>query len=212
MKVEIWSDVVCPWCYVGKRRFETALRQFEHKDEVTVEWKSFQLDPSVPRGSDEPVMGWLTKKLRTTEAQVRAMNKNLEGLARAEGLDYHLDTARTAHTIDAHRMLHLAKAKGLADAAEERFFRAQFTENLALGDHETLVRLMRDIGVNEAEVRGALASDAFAADVEADLEAARELGIGGVPCFVIDRTFGVSGAQDPEVLLGALREAWRRRA
>jgi predicted DsbA family dithiol-disulfide isomerase len=211
MKVEIWSDVVCPWCYLGKRRFEHALAQFEHKDSVEVSWRSFQLDPSVPRGLDEPVMGWLTKKLRMPEARVRMMNEHLRELAAAEGLDMKLDTCRTAHTLDAHRMLHLLRKHGVRDP-EERFFRAQFTDNRAMGQGDTLVSLAVELGVPEAEARDVIASSAFADQVVAEIEEGRRLGISGVPCFVVDRHFAVSGAQETDVFLDALREGWQRTA
>lgn len=212
MKVEIWSDVVCPWCYLGKRRFEQALARFEHNDDVLVQWRSFQLDPSVPPGTDEPIGPWLQRKLRVSPERLRQMHAHLEGLAMDAGLTVHLDAARVTNTFDAHRLLHLARRHGIEAKATERLFAAHFTEGVGLGKTENLTALFAELGLEPGEIEEALRSDALADEVQEEIEEARSLGIGGVPCFVIDRTFGISGAQETDVMLDVLREAWRKRA
>jgi predicted DsbA family dithiol-disulfide isomerase len=208
MKVEIWSDVACPWCYIGKRRIETALDQFEQRDQVEVIWRSYQLDPQAPRISDKTVNAILSQKYGMSEQQAVAANQRVSSLAAAEGLEYRMDKARYGNSFDAHRLIHLAAAHQLQDAMEERFFKAYFTEGLALGEAETLVKLATEIGLNEDEVRGVLASDAYANEVRADIQRARRLGIQGVPFFAIDEKYGVSGAQPAEVLKEVLEQAW----
>ena len=206
MKVEVWSDVVCPWCYIGKRRFERALEQFERRDEVEVEWRSFQLNPDQPRGAVDDHDAHLAAKLGATLEQVRQMNARLVALAAAEGLDYHFETYKVVNTIDAHRILHLAKAHGLGNEAHERLLRAQLVEGQLLEDPATLARLAGEIGVDEAEAAQALASGAYEADVEADVAEARALGIDAVPFFVFDRRYGIPGAQPADVFLSALQQ------
>jgi predicted DsbA family dithiol-disulfide isomerase len=207
MKVEIWSDVVCPWCYIGKRRFERALEQFDGAAGVEVEWRSFQLNPDHPRGQREPLEASLAAKLGGSIAQVREMNDRVTRLAAEEGLEYHLDRYQVVNTFDAHRLTHLAKARGLGPAVHERLLRAQLVEGEALDDVDTLARLGEEIGIPAPDTRRALETDAYAADVAADLDLARAFGIGGVPFFVIDRRFGVSGAQPRELFLEVLETA-----
>ena len=209
MKVEIWSDVVCPWCYIGKRRFETALARFDHAADVEVEWRSFQLNPAQPRGAREPLEESLARKMGGTVEQARATNARVTELAAAEGLEYHFETYRVVNTFDAHRVMHLAKAHGLGTEAHERLLRAQLVEGEILEDHDTLVRLAAEVGLEVDETRRVLASDAYAADVEADIALAQTFGAGGVPFFVIDRRYGVSGAQPAELFLEALETARR---
>jgi predicted DsbA family dithiol-disulfide isomerase len=207
VKVEIWSDVVCPWCYIGKRRFETALARFEAADTVEITWRSFQLNPDYPVGAREPHDTHLARKLGATPAQVEQLNERVVALAAAEGLDYHFETYVTVNTFDAHRVTHLAKALGLGLEIHERLLRAQLVEGEILDDPDTLVRLAAEVGVPEAETRHVLATDAWAAAVEADIREAQALGIGGVPFFVLDRRYGISGAQPAELFLDALRTA-----
>ncbi|KUP97867.1 DSBA oxidoreductase [Thermobifida cellulosilytica TB100] len=208
MTVEVWSDVVCPWCYIGKRRLERALEQFEHADEVEVVWRSFQLDPAFPAGVRQPVPEMLAKKTGGSPEQIRRMNAQVTELAAREGLDYRLDRATMVNTVDAHRLAHLAKARGLGDAAHERLLRAQLVEAQVLDDVDTLVRLGVEIGLPEEETRRALRGDDHVEDVRADLAEARALGISGVPFFVLNRAFAVSGAQPVETFLSALRTAY----
>jgi predicted DsbA family dithiol-disulfide isomerase len=208
MKVEIWSDVVCPWCYVGKRRFETALAQFDHRADVDVQWRSFELDPDAPAVHEGDPVQRLVDKYGMTRAQAVAAEARLTDLAAADGLEFHLDTARGGNTFDAHRLLHLAAEKGIQDAVKERFMRGYFTESEPVGDHEALTRLAVDAGLDETDVKTVLTSDQYAADVVADEQQAAAYGISGVPFFVVDGRYGVSGAQSPEVLLQTLRTAY----
>jgi predicted DsbA family dithiol-disulfide isomerase len=208
MNVEIWSDIVCPWCYVGKRRFEAALEKFEHRADVDVRWRSFELDPGAPPAHEGDPVRRLADKYGISVAQAKANNDRLTSLAAAEGLEYHLDRTRSGNSFDAHRLLHLAADKGMQDALKERFMRGYFTESEPVGDPDALIRLAKDAGLDAAEARDVLESDRYAADVRADEEQAAAYGISGVPFFVIDRRYGVSGAQPSEVLLEVLRKAW----
>lgn len=208
MIVEIWSDVACPWCYVGKRRFEAALAEFEHRDEVEVAWRSFELDPAAPQEVAGDRAQRIAEKYGTTVEQARAMEQRMVESAAADGLDFRFDIARSGRTFDAHRLVHLAQEHGLQDAMKERLLRAYFTEGQLVSDHETLVRLAAEVGLGEGEVREALASDRYAAQVRDDERTAGRLGIQAVPTFVIDRAFGASGAQPPAELLELLRRGW----
>jgi len=205
MRIEIWSDVVCPWCFVGKRRLETALARFEHADEVEVTWHSYQLDPAQPRGENAPTTEMLTRKMGATLPQVRAMNERVTGLAAEEGLTYHLDRAVTANTFDAHRLTHFAATRDLADALHERLFRAALSDGEAVDDADTLVRLATEVGLPAEETREVLTTAAYAGAVREDIRQAQSLGANGVPFFVFDRTYGISGAQPLETFLTTLR-------
>jgi predicted DsbA family dithiol-disulfide isomerase len=199
---------VCPWCYVGKRRFETALARFDHRADVEVHWRSFELDPDAPAVHEGDPVQRLVDKYGMTRAQAVAAEARLTDLAAADGLEFHLDTARGGNTFDAHRLLHLAAVKGIQDAVKERFMRGYFTESKPVGDHETLTRLAVDAGLDEVDVKTVLTSDQYAADVVADEQQAAAYGISGVPFFVVDGRYGVSGAQSPDVLLQTLRTAY----
>jgi predicted DsbA family dithiol-disulfide isomerase len=207
VKVEIWSDVVCPWCYIGKRRFEAALREFPHPVEVV--WKSFQLDPTATSSPAGDHVHHLARKYGRTLEQAQQMVDNVTAAAAQEGLSYRLDIARSGNTFDAHRLLHLAREAGVQDELKERLDRAYFTEAEPVDDHETLTRLAVEVGLDEKRVREVLATDRFADAVRTDVAEARALGITGVPFFVIDRRYGVSGAQPPELLRAALEQAWQ---
>ena len=209
MKVEIWSDVVCPWCYIGKRRFEDALSKFEGADDVEVEWRSFELDPNAPRELEGKLDEILAKKYRATPQQARAMMQRVVDASKQEGIDVDFDIARSGNTLDAHRLIHFAATKGLADAMKERLMRGYFCEGLLPSDREALVRLGVEVGLEEAEVNEALSGDAYTQDVRADEVAARQLGVTGVPFFVIDGKYGVSGAQPADVLLQVLEQSHR---
>lgn len=208
MKVEIWSDVVCPFCYIGKRSFEDALSRFEHRDEVEVEWRSFQLDPTMPAAVDGGLNALLARKYGQSLEQAQGMNARVTGMAAEVGLHYELDRARPGNTLDAHRALHLARAHGLQEDLNERLLRAYFVEGELLSDHPTLVRLAAEVGLDPAEVERALAGDAFEAEVRAEGDEAHDLGLGGVPAFVLDRRLLVTGAQPADALLAALEQAW----
>jgi predicted DsbA family dithiol-disulfide isomerase len=209
--VEIWSDIACPWCYIGKRRFEAALAAFEHADEVTVTWRSFELDPDAPLEREGDRAVHLAAKYGSTVEHAREMQQRMTDVAATEGLDFRFDLARGGTMFDAHRVIHLAKAGGLQDAMEERLFRAYLTEGEVVGDHAVLTRLAVEVGVDEAEVRDLLAGDRHAADVRDDERTGASLGITGVPFFVIDRAMGASGAQPAEVLLDFLQQGWDAR-
>jgi predicted DsbA family dithiol-disulfide isomerase len=206
--VEIWSDVVCPWCYLGKRRFENALSRFQHRDDVEVVWRSFELDPNAGPSSGAPAAERLAAKYGMSVEDAAANHERLTALAAADGLEYHLDRTRGGNTFDAHRLIQLGKARGIQDAVKERLMRAYFTENVAIDDHETLVRVAAEAGLDADEARAVLASDDYADAVRSDEELARRIGINGVPFFVLGRRYGVSGAQEADVLLEALDKSW----
>ena len=208
MRVEIWSDVVCPWCYIGKRRFEAALAQFEHAGDVEVTWRSFELDPNAPPVQTEPHAERLARKYGVSLQQVEAMDARLVGEAKKEGLDFRLAESQGGNTFDAHRLIHFAGESGRAGEMKERLMKAYFTEGVAIGERGELVRLAVEVGFDEADVKGMLSSDQFANEVRADEARARAFGISGVPFFAIDERYGVSGAQPTDVLLDVLRQAY----
>ena len=207
MLVEVWSDITCPWCYIGKRRLETALSQFDGRDDVTVEWKSYQLDPSAPLGQTGTVYETLSKKFGRSIYEIKTMNRQVTEIAAAEGLAYDFDKYQPINTFDAHRVLHLAKSLGLGDAVKERFLKGQFVEGQRLEDHETLVRLAAEAGVPEEDARRVLAGTEFADAVRSDVRELQSLGGNGVPFYVVDRRYGISGAQPVEVFLNTLKAA-----
>ncbi|MER5402338.1 DsbA family oxidoreductase [Streptomyces sp. NPDC002599] len=213
MRVEIWSDIACPWCYVGKARFEKALDAFPHRDEVEVVHRSFELDPGRAKGDIQPVITMLTKKYGMSEAQAQAGEENLGTQAAAEGLAYRTRDRDHGNTFDMHRLLHLAKARGRQDELIGLFYKANFAEERTVfGDDERLVELAVAAGLDDDEARRVLADPAaYADDVRADEREAAELGANGVPFFVLDRTYGVSGAQPAEVFAQALDQAWGER-
>ena len=212
LNVEIWSDIACPWCYVGKRRFEAALAEFEHSEEVTVTWRSFELDPSAPREREGDRVDHLARKYGTTREQAQAMHDQMTAVAATEGLDFRFDIARSGNTFDAHRLTHLAAAHGLQDAMKERLLRAYLSEGVPIGDPSALERLAIEVGLPEDEVRNLLAGERYAAEVRDDEGTAAALGITAVPFFVVDRAIAASGAQPPELLLELLDRAWKQRA
>jgi predicted DsbA family dithiol-disulfide isomerase len=209
--VEIWSDIACPWCYIGKRRFEAALAGFEHRDDMTVTWRSFQLDPGAPAEREGELAQHLASKYGSSVEQARERQAQITALAAAEGLDFRFDRARAGNTFDAHRLVHLAAAHGVQDTMKERLMRAYLTEGALMTDHPTLARLAAEVGLPAREVAELLAGDRFAAQVREDARTGAALGITGVPFFVVDRAFGASGAQPPEVLRGLLEHAWEAR-
>ncbi|MGW1022699.1 DsbA family oxidoreductase [Streptomyces sp. NPDC002577] len=214
MRVEIWSDIACPWCYVGKARFEKALEAFPHHDEVEVVHRSFELDPHRAKGDTEPVLGMLTKKYGMSEAQAQAGEHNLGTQAAAEGLAYRTEGRDHGNTFDMHRLLHLAKEQGRQDGLINLLYQANFAdERSVFDDDERLVELAVAAGLDADEARAVLADPArYADEVRADEREAAELGANGVPFFVLDRRYGVSGAQPAEVFAQALEQAWSSRA
>jgi predicted DsbA family dithiol-disulfide isomerase len=211
MDIEIWSDIACPWCYVGKRRFEAALAAFEHRDEVAVTWRSFELDPAAPAQRTVDSATHLAQKYGMSRDEALARQRSLAEMAAGDGLDMRSDIARGGNTFDAHRLLQLAKAHGAQDAMKERLMRAYHTEGEPIGDHEALLRLALEVGLPADEVRDVLASDRYAADVREDERAAMELGINAVPFFVVDRRIGAAGAHPAEALGELLRRGWDAR-
>ncbi|MFE2181595.1 DsbA family oxidoreductase [Streptomyces sp. NPDC059455] len=207
LRIEVWSDVVCPWCYIGKRRLDKALGRFEHDGDVEVVWRSFQLDPTHRSGLREPVYDAMARKTGVSRAQVRLMTRQVVELAAEEGLAFDFDRAISVNTFDAHRLNQLARAHGLGTEMHERLMRAYLMEGELVDDVETLVRLGTETGVPADEVRRVLAGDAYAADVQEDTREAQALGATGVPFFVLNRAYGLSGAQPVDALLSALRTA-----
>jgi predicted DsbA family dithiol-disulfide isomerase len=208
MNVEIWSDVVCPWCYIGKRRFERAVASFGHPDEVTVTYRSFELDPDAPVQRAGTHAEHLAGKYGMTVAEAEQAGQQMTQRAADEGLEFRFDVLRGGNTFDAHRLLHLANDQGLQPQLKERLLRATFTEGLPIADKPTLARLATEAGLPAAQVQAVLDGDAYADAVRADEQQAARYGITGVPFFVADGKYAVSGAQPPEVLLQLLRRAY----
>lgn len=209
MKIEIWSDIVCPWCAIGKARLDAALAEFEHADEVEIVWRSFELDVDAPtvRAGDYSAM--LSSKYEISPADATVMVQRMTAAAAESGVEFHLDIARPGNSFDAHRVVHLGAEKGIQHAVKDRFLRGYLSEGEAISDHETIVRLAVEAGLDGDEVRGVLDSDTYAEAVRADEQEARELGVSGVPLFVIDRRYALPGAQPAETILQALRQVWQ---
>ena len=211
LRVDIWSDIACPWCYIGKRRFERALSQFADAPQVEVVWHSFELDPAAPAQDDRSLKAILGQKYGLDDARAQGMLDGMTATAAAEGLEYHLGRARPANTFLAHQLLHLAAEAGLQDAMKERLLHAYFSEGEHVGQLPTLLRLAAEVGLDVEEARAALEAGTYAAAVRQDQAQAHAYGIQGVPFFVLDGQFGVSGAQAPDTLLSALRHAQQQR-
>jgi predicted DsbA family dithiol-disulfide isomerase len=205
LQIDIWSDIACPWCYVGKRRLEAALARFAQP--VEIHWRAFELDPSAPRLREGSYPDRLARKYGTSAPQAQVMIDRMTQTAAADGLEFRFDRIRPGNTFDAHRLVHLGGERGIQDAVKERLLRGYLTEGRAIGDPAELLELACEAGLDATEAKAVLDSDRYAAEVRADEAEARELGISGVPFFVIGGRLGVSGAQSAEVLLGALREA-----
>lgn len=199
MKVEIWSDIACPFCYIGKRKFEHALDGFDQKDEVEVVYKSFQLDPNAPQNTTETMNQMLAKKYGQSVEQVEQMQKQVTAQANEVGLDYHLNDAKMTNTLDAHRLIHLAKEKGKMSEMKEQLLKSYFVEGKHVGEIESLVDIAAAVGLDKEEVTSVLASDQYKKEVEADMQEGVQLGVQGVPFFVFNRKYAVSGAQPSNV-------------
>lgn len=214
MRIDIWSDIVCPWCYIGKRRLESALALFPEHDEVEVVWRSFELDPEALHSNDNdvPIVEALAKKYGMSLERSQGMIDHMTKVAADDGLDFRFDLQRPGNSFDAHRLLHLALEKGVQDPLKERLDYGTFTAGEAVSDHSSLLRAATEVGLDGAEVKDVLASDAYAEAVRADEAQAHALGISGVPFFVIDEKYGVSGAQPAEVLLEVIKRAWAERS
>ena len=214
MQVEVWSDVMCPFCYLGKRRFAAALAAFPDRNDVEVIWKSFQLNPTLKTDTEISVAQYLAREKGFDVRVAEQMNDRVARMSRQDGPIYNFDEVVVANTFDAHRLIHFARAHGRQDEAMESLFRAYFTEGRNVDDLATLIELGREIGLDAGALRAALESDAYTAEVNADIEEARQLGISGVPFFVFDRKYAVSGAQESAVFQQALEQAvaeWHER-
>ncbi|HEX6392915.1 MAG TPA: DsbA family oxidoreductase [Acidimicrobiales bacterium] len=212
MLVEIWSDAVCPWCYIGKRRFETALGEFEHREEVEVRWRSYELDPRAPFRRSGNMAEHLARKYGMTVEQAGARIESMNRLAADEGLEYDLARTPGGNTFDAHRLIHLGYERNpeTGAAVKEALLKAYFINLEPISEPEVLQRIAESVGLDAGEVRDLLGSDSLSTEVRADEADAAELGCTGVPFFVIDRAFAIHGAQDPGTFLATLRRAWSR--
>lgn len=208
MKVEIWSDVVCPWCYIGKRRFEKALEEFEHKGEVEIIYRSFELDPNAPAKIEGSLDEMLASKYGRSLEEARQMNAQVTEAAAGEGLEYRLDQAQHGNTFNAHRLLQFAKSQGRQPELKESLMRGYFTEGMPLHDVDVLVEKAVQAGLDEARSRSVLEGDEFTSEVQTDQQTAREIGASGVPFFVFGQKYAVSGAQPQELFLEVLEKTW----
>jgi predicted DsbA family dithiol-disulfide isomerase len=209
MKVEIWSDIACPWCYIGKRRFEKALAAFPHRDEVEVQWRSYQLDPTLPDHHDGTELDYLVERKGMSRTQVSQMFEQVTQIAADEGLRYDFASVVVANSFAGHELLHLATSRGAGDEVKEALLSAHFEHGEDIGDREVLVRIGTEAGLDADEISRDLASRTWRDAVVADITAASALGISGVPFFVLDDKYGVSGAQPTELFTQALEQAWR---
>ena len=217
MNVDIWSDIACPWCFIGKRRFEKALAAFPHRDQVTVTWHSYQLDPSLPEHYDGTELDYLSQRKGLPAERVQQMFDHVTQVAAAEGLDYDFGRVVVANSFAGHELIHLARAHdaaagqgagSTAGAVKEALLSAHFERGLDIGSREVLVQIGAAAGLDAAETEAALDSHQYADAVRADIAQARALGIQGVPFFVLEDKYGISGAQSPELFGQALETAW----
>lgn len=208
LKIQIWSDIMCPFCYIGKRRIEGALQNFEHKNAVEIEWKSFQLDAGFIASPEDNMVEHLAEKYRKDTDWAQEMLDNMTQNAKTAGLDFHFEKAVLANSFNAHRLLHLAKKYNLANDLEELLFKAYLTDGKNVNDFNTLVELGLEVGLEEEEIKQVLYSDAFANEVKEDIAAANSIGVQGVPFFVFDNKYAVSGAQHVETFVKTLEKVW----
>ncbi|MCB0540664.1 MAG: DsbA family oxidoreductase, partial [Bacteroidetes bacterium] len=213
-KIEIWSDVMCPFCYIGKRNFEEALHQFKDKNEIDVEWKSFQLDPTIPENMPHTnVLEYLAQKKGMSKEQTKQSMSQVTEMAKSVGLELNFDTALVANSLKAHRLIQKAKEKGLGAQAEERLFKAHFVEGKDFGNINVLKELGIDIGLKPEDIDQAMQKDEYEYQVKLDIQEARQLGVNGVPFFVFNRKYGISGAQPTKVFTSTLEQSfaeWRK--
>ncbi|WP_421876373.1 DsbA family oxidoreductase [Marinoscillum sp.] len=208
MKIEIWSDIVCPFCFIGKRRFEQALEVFDHQDELEIEWKSFQLNPNTVTNTEISVYDNLATHKGIPVEHARQMSDQVTEMAREVGLAYDFDRAVVANTFKAHQMLHFAKQHGLQNETKERLLKAYFTEGKNIDDTQTLMNLGEELGLNSNELKKSLESDQYAEAVRYDIYEAQQLRIQGVPFFVFNRKYGVSGAQHVDAFVQTLEKSY----
>ena len=208
LKVQIWSDVMCPYCYIGKRRIEGALAKFDHKDSVEIEWKSFQLDASFKASPDDNIIDHLATKYGKDKAWAKEMTDNMTQNAKNSGLDFHFEKAILANSHNAHRLLHLAKKYDLGNELKEQLLKAYLTDGKDVNNLETLSALAQQVGLEKTEVKEVLYSTAYSEEVQKDIMMAQQIGVQGVPFFVLDNKYAISGAQPEEVFLDALEKTW----
>ncbi len=208
MKIEIWSDVMCPFCYIGKRNFETALEQFTGKNQIEVVWKSFQLDPSIPEIAEESYQDYLVKRKGMNAEQVSGMLSNVSSSAKQVGLDYHFDKSVMVNSLKAHQMIQYAKTQNKGNEAEERLFYAFFTEGKNIADISILVQLGKEIGLDETALKTVFTDNKYTQLVHQDIDEAKNIGVTGVPFFVFDRKYAVSGAQPAQAFLETLTKSF----
>jgi predicted DsbA family dithiol-disulfide isomerase len=209
MKVEIWSDIMCPFCYIGKRHFEAALKEFPHADKLQIEWKNFQLDPTIPKMEERvDVYQYLADKKGMSLEQSKSLHQNVIQMAKNAGLEYNFDIAVVGNSKDAHRLIQFAKTKGLGDQAEEALFKAYFTDGKNIADMNDLIEIGTSIGLDAVELTSILEGDAFAYEMMQDIQEAQNIGVQGVPFFVFDRKYAVSGAQPVEAFLQTLEKVY----
>ncbi|MFC5623529.1 DsbA family oxidoreductase [Algoriphagus winogradskyi] len=208
MKIEIWSDVACPFCYIGKRKIEKAIEKFPQKDKIEIEWKSFLLNPDQVTQPTKSSQEYLAEVKGWSLEQTKEITANVANMAAQEGLEYHLDKTVVANTKKAHRLLHLAKTVGKGDEMKESLLKAYFTDSVNIDDNVALLSLAKEIGLEDNAVTEVLNSDKFENEVDQDIYESRQLGVRGVPFFVLDRKFGISGAQPDEVFDQTLEKAW----
>ena len=214
MKIEIWSDVMCPFCYIGKRHFEEALSKFSDKEHIDIEWKSFQLDPTMPDVVEESQEDYLVKRKGMSRDQIQGMLQNVTAMGKEAGLDFNFDQSIMVNSQKAHQLIQFAKSKGLGNEIEERLFKAYFTEGKNVADQTTLTELGKEIGLDENELQVAFNDDKYLYQMKQDIQEAQNIGVRGVPFFVFDRKYGVSGAQPTEAFLETLNKSfgeWREK-
>lgn len=209
MLIEVWSDIVCPFCYIGKRRLEEALAKFLHSEEVKVEYRSFELNPDAKIEYEEDNIELLAKKYGTSKEQIIAMNKQLTEQAKEVGLTYYLDKLKPTNTFDAHRLIQFAKQNGKENEMVERLFKAYFTDLKHVANMNTLIELAADVGLDQNEVKLLLNSDEFESEVREHEQHAQQLGVTGVPFYVINRKYSISGAQPSDVFLEVMEKVWQ---
>jgi predicted DsbA family dithiol-disulfide isomerase len=208
MKIEVWSDIMCPFCYIGKRRLENALAKFPFADNVEVVWKSFLLNPDMVTDPGKSTLEYLSETKGWSMTQTAQITKQVVDMAKGEGLIYHMDRTVVANAKNAHRLLQWAKYIGRGGEMKERLLRAYFTEGANIDDFSTLVRLAVEVGLDAAKAHEVLESDAFTSEMENDIYESRLIGVRGVPFFVLDRKYGISGAQPQEVFDESILKAW----
>ena len=209
LNIQIWSDIMCPFCYIGKRRIEEALQNFKHKDSVAIEWKSFQLDANFIAEPDDNIIDHLAEKYRKDTDWAQTMIDNMTQNAKNTGLDFHFEKAILANSFHAHRLLHLAKKYNLANELEELLFKAYLTDGKNVNDLDTLSKLGKEVGIDSEEIKQVLESNEYAKEVQQDIEQAQAIGVQGVPFFVFDNKYAISGAQPATTFLQTLERVWQ---